>query len=102
LILDEGTSNMDIQFTLNTLDIVAKRIKQGERTVIATFHNLNLAAAYCDDLIFMKSGRIVSRGDIDEVLNEENIKNVFAVDSRVYFDRYANAKQVVFKRRSTG
>jgi len=24
------------------------------------------------------------------------------VDSRVYFDRYANAKQVVFKRRSTG
>jgi len=102
LILDEGTSNMDIQFTLNTLDIVAKRVKPGERTVIATFHNLNLAAAYCDDLIFMKSGRIVSRGDIDEVLNEENIKNVFAVDSRVYFDRYANAKQVVFKRRSTG
>ena len=99
LMLDEGTSNMDIQYTLNALDIVADSVKLKRRTAIATFHNLNLAAAYCDRLIFMKCGRIVSEGNTDEVLNEQNIKDVFEVDSRIYFDRYSNAKQVVFKRK---
>lgn len=99
LILDEGTSNMDIQYTLNILDIVADRVKLEKRTVIAALHNLNLAAAYCDKLIFMKFGRIVSEGNIDEALNEQNIKDVFEVDSRIYFDQYSNSKQVVFKRK---
>ena len=98
LILDEGTSNMDIQYTLNILDIVAKRVKPGKRTVIAALHNLNLAAAYCDNLIFMRFGRIVCEGNIGDVLSEQNIKDVFEVDSRVYFDRYSNSKQVVFRR----
>ena len=98
LALDEGTSHMDIRYTLSILDIVAEKVRQEKRTVIAVLHNLNLAAAYCDKLIFMKSGRIVSEGDIDEVLNEQNIKDVFEVDSRVYFDQYSNSKQVVFKR----
>lgn len=98
LILDEGTSNMDIQYTLNILDIVADGVEFKKRTVIAALHNLNLAAAYCDELIFMKSGRIVSEGSTDEVLNEQNIKGVFGVDSKIYFDQYSNSRQVVFKR----
>jgi len=100
LALDEGTSNMDIQYTLNILDIVADRVRLEKRTVIAALHNLNLAAAYCDRLIFMKSGRMVSEGNIDDVLNEQNVKDVFKVESRIYFDRYSNSKQVVFKRRA--
>jgi len=98
LILDEGTSNMDIRHTLNILDIVADGVKLKKRTVIAVMHNLHLAAAYCDNLIFMRSGRIASEGSVDEVLNEQNIKDVFEVDSRVYFDRYSNSRQVIFKR----
>ena len=97
LILDEPTSNMDIQYALKILNIVAGRREKKQGTVIAAMHNLNLTAAYCDRLVFMKSGRVVSEGDI-EVLNEKNIKDVFGVETRVYFDSYANARQVVFKR----
>ena len=99
LILDEATSNMDIEYTLNSLDIMAYGVEFKKQTVIAALHNLNLAAAYCDELIFMKSGRIVSKGSTDEVLNEQNIKDVFEVDSKIYFDQYSNSKQVIFKRR---
>jgi len=98
LILDEGTSNMDIQHTLHTLNMAAENVIQKRRTVIAALHNLNLAAAFCDNVIFMKTGRIVSEGKVADTLNEQNIKDVFQVDSRVYFDRYSNSKQVVFKR----
>lgn len=98
LILDESTSNMDIQYAIKILNSVADRRKKRQGTVIAAMHNLNLAAAYCDRLVFMKLGKVVSEGDI-EVLNEKNIKDVFEVEAKVYFDSYSNSKQVVFKRR---
>lgn len=97
LILDEATSNMDIQYALKTLNIVVEHREEKQGTVIAAMHNLNLAAAYCDRLVFMKSGRIVFQGDL-EVLNEKTIKNVFEVEAKVYLDSYSNSKQVVFKK----
>ena len=100
LILDEGTSNMDIQYTLKTLNMAAESVRMKKRTVIAALHNLNLAAAFCDNVVFMKAGRIMSQGNVDDALNEQNIKDVFQVDSKVYFDGYSNSKQVVYKRRT--
>jgi iron complex transport system ATP-binding protein len=98
LVLDEGTSNMDIKYTLTILNTVEEGVKREGRTVIAAMHNLNLAATYCDRIAFMKSGKIVSEGDADEVLNEENIKNVFGVEAKVYLEEFSNSRQVVFKR----
>ncbi|MEA3385354.1 MAG: hypothetical protein U9Q89_02715 [Thermodesulfobacteriota bacterium] len=42
----------------------------------------------------MKSGKIVSEGNILDVLTEEGIKTVFNVESRVYFDQYSGSCQV--------
>jgi iron complex transport system ATP-binding protein len=99
LILDEATSNMDIQYTLDLLDIVSERVRQENCTVIAVMQDLGLASLYSDKLIFMKSGRIFTEGDTDEVLTEENIKEVFNVDSKIYFDTYSNSRQLIFKGR---
>jgi len=51
--------------------------------VLAVFHDLNLAARYCTSAILLKSGRIFSTGNIDEVLTSENIRSVFRVDAIV-------------------
>lgn len=99
VLLDEATSNMDIRHTLDILDIVAGDVETGGKTVIAALHNLNLAATYCDKLVFMKSGRVVSRGDRDQVLTEETLYEVFGIESRVYFDEYVGSRQVAFRRR---
>lgn len=99
LLLDEATSNMDIRYTLDILDIVSEDVEVRRKTVIAALHNLNLAATYCDKLIFMKSGRVVSQGEQDEMLTEENLREVFGIESHVYFDEYVGSKQVVFRRR---
>ena len=100
VLLDEATSNMDIRHTLDILDIVAGDVETGGKTVIAALHNLNLAATYCDKLVFMKSGRVVSHGDRDQVLTEETLYEVFGIESRVYFDEYVGSRQVVFRRRT--
>ncbi|RLC09655.1 MAG: ABC transporter ATP-binding protein [Deltaproteobacteria bacterium] len=100
VLLDEATSNMDIRYTLDILDIVAGDVETRGKTVIAALHNLNLAATYCDKLVFMKSGRVVSHGDRDQVLTEETLYEVFGIESRVYFDEYVGSRQVVFRRRT--
>ncbi|HDM78291.1 MAG TPA: ABC transporter ATP-binding protein [Deltaproteobacteria bacterium] len=97
LILDEGTSNMDIRHTLKVLNITKSSVKSGHKTVIAAMHDLNLAAEFCDYLIFMKEGRIISQGHIDDVLTEDNIRKVFEVEAKVYFDSFSGARHVVFR-----
>jgi ABC-type cobalamin/Fe3+-siderophores transport system ATPase subunit len=98
LILDEATSSLDINFTLSLLNLAAGGVQSDDKTVIAVLQDINLAAAYCDYLIFMSKGRIVKHGPVKEILNPENVGSVFNVDSKVYFDNYSNSLQVVFRK----
>ena len=98
LILDEATSNLDINYSISLLNITEQRVKQEEKTVIAVMQDINLAAAYCDYLIFLNAGRIVAHGLTSEVLNPGTIKTVFNVDAKVYLESYSDSLQVVFKK----
>ena len=97
LVLDEATSNMDINHTLGLLNLAAGRVAE-KGTVVTVLQDINLAAIFCDYLIFMKTGTIVTHGRTDAVLDSESIRTVFNVDSKVYPEPYTGAKQVVFKR----
>jgi len=99
LLLDEATSNMDIQHTLHALDRVAERVAAG-KTAIGVFHDLNLAAMYCDRLVFMADGAIVRSGETGRVLTEETIARVFRVESEILRHPRTAAKQVLFFKRS--
>ncbi|MBW1722578.1 MAG: ABC transporter ATP-binding protein [Deltaproteobacteria bacterium] len=101
LILDEATSNMDIRFTLDLLDLVSKRVRAENHTVVAVMHDLILASLYSDRIIFMKGGRVFAEGDTDEVLSEKNIGEVFNVEARVTVDAATCSRHVIFKRRGT-
>jgi ABC-type cobalamin/Fe3+-siderophores transport system ATPase subunit len=98
LILDEATSNLDINYSLCLLNISAKRVKQQATTVIAVMQDINLAAAYCDYLIFMTGGKIAAHGPTEAILNPDIIAAVFGVASKVYAEAYSGALQVVFKK----
>lgn len=98
LILDEATSNFDIRHTIRMLNIVSQGVREEGKTVIAVFQDINLAALWCDGLIFMKSGKIIAHGPTETVLDRDIMHTVFGVDAKVYSDPYAEAKQVVFRK----
>lgn len=77
LILDEATSNLDIKYTLSLLNLAAAGVRSDGKTVVAVLQDVNLAAAYCDDLIFMARGKIVNHGPVGQVLNPEIVTEVF-------------------------
>ncbi|WP_456387157.1 ABC transporter ATP-binding protein [Desulfolithobacter sp.] len=99
LLLDEATSNLDIYHTLAILEVIRRRIRDNGLTVVAAMHDLNLAAWFCDELVFLKKGRVVSRGRVGQVLVPEIIDEVYGVCSRVRRDGFTGGLQVSFKQR---
>lgn len=81
LLLDEATSNLDVSHQIEILNII--RGLTGEITVISVFHDLNLAAYYCDRLIMLKEKKIVAVGKPGEVLTRETLKEVYGIDALV-------------------
>ena len=79
MILDEPTNHLDIKYQLQILDTV----KDLGITVISAFHDLNIAAMYCDKIYALQAGEVVSYGTPQEVITTELIHNLYEVESTV-------------------
>ena len=66
---------------------ILKRIStQKNISVIIIIHDLNLASLFCDNLIVLKEGKIYKKGSPYEVINEQNIKDVYNLDCKVLYN----------------
>ncbi len=83
LLLDEPTANLDILHQLKILTLVRQLADDG-LTVIAAIHDLNLAARFCDRLVLLAGGRVLTEGLPRAVLTPEMIETAFGVRSAIY------------------
>ncbi|GFM83096.1 ABC transporter ATP-binding protein [Pseudomonas cichorii] len=79
LILDEPTNHLDPRYQLELLHY----LRQLKLSTLASFHDLNLAAAFCDRLYVIHHGQIVANGTPTEVLTEQRLLQVFGVHALV-------------------
>jgi iron complex transport system ATP-binding protein len=77
LLLDEPTSHLDIGHQLAALDLIRRLNDSDGLTVLAVFHDLNLASEYCDRLYLMDTGRLVASGPPEAVITAEGIRRVY-------------------------
>ncbi len=80
LLLDEPTANLDIAHQAMMFRLVRKRCEECRCSAIIITHDLNLAAAFAEEVIMLLDGRIAAKGTPEEVLTVENVSNVFGVD----------------------
>lgn len=79
ILLDEPTSALDLRFQLEILELLRTLTRQHGRTVVAALHDLNLAAAHADQIIFFRDGAIRAAGPTREVCTPQTIEAVFGV-----------------------
>ena len=84
ILLDEPTANLDIGRQIEILDLVKSLCRENKLTVIAALHDLNLASHYCDRLFLINKGKIHAEGTPIEVINTENIEQVYGCGSYVH------------------
>jgi iron complex transport system ATP-binding protein len=93
LLLDEPTAHLDMNFELEVMEILRQLVKQG-RTVLAIFHDVNLALRYASTLFFMKQGKFVESIHPDGI-SPEIIEKVYGVEARILEDPAGKIRCVV-------
>ena len=86
LLLDEPTTFLDISHQIEVLDLLTDLNQKRGTTVVMVLHDLNLAARYADFLVAMANGRLYATGTPDDVLTEQNVREVFHLESRIMTD----------------
>lgn len=92
LLLDEPTNHLDIKYQLELLSI----IKNLGIEVIAALHDLNLAAAYCDEIVALYQGGVYAQGTPKEVFTKEVIRTLYGVEASI-FPMKENRFQIVYE-----
>jgi iron complex transport system ATP-binding protein len=79
-LLDEPTANLDISNQVETLSLIVRRVKERQLAALAVFHDLNLAAQYCDELVLLQQGRVVAQGSPNHVLTHSVLRQVYGTE----------------------
>ncbi len=79
LVLDEPTNHLDIRHQLEILALV----RGLNTTIVASLHDLNLAAQLCDRVLVLSGGHPLAFGTPEDVLSPENVETAFEVRTRI-------------------
>jgi iron complex transport system ATP-binding protein len=83
LLLDEPTSNLDLQRQLDVLALVRRVSAERGITTLITLHDLNLAARYAAHFVVLHAGSVYASGRADDVLTPAMLRDVYGVQADV-------------------
>ena len=84
LLFDEPTTYLDMAHQIEFLELVNRLNKETGVTVVLVLHDLNQAARYGNYLFAMKEGKIFAQGNPEEVLNPQNILNIYNIEAKIF------------------
>ncbi|HNB51807.1 MAG TPA: heme ABC transporter ATP-binding protein [Anaerolineales bacterium] len=77
LLLDEPTSNLDLQYQYSFLSLVRGLATVKGLAVLVVLHDLNLAGLYADRVVLLAGGEVRAVGSPGEVVTEANVREVY-------------------------
>lgn len=82
LLLDEPTAALDLRHQERLMRTARDRADRG-LAVLAVLHDLQLAAAYADEIAVLRDGRLVARGAPEHALTEPLLEDVYRLPVEV-------------------
>lgn len=86
LILDEPTSALDLHKQFDLLTLLKNLTEEHNFTTLVTLHHLDLAAAFADEIIVLKEGRVYAQGTPIEIFTESMMEDVYQIKTKLYMD----------------
>lgn len=96
VLLDEPAAGLDIAQAMSLM-AVARELAERGRLVVTVGHDLNLAAMFGHEIIFLRDGRLVAQGPVGDVFTGENISTIYDTPARVRRDDFSGALSVSFR-----
>ncbi|MBN6206415.1 ABC transporter ATP-binding protein [Ralstonia pickettii] len=86
LFLDEPTSNLDIFYQYEILELVKQLCTDFGLTIVMVLHDINHAIQYSDEIIAMKSGKLIAQGNPSKIVTKELMQEIYGVQVAVKND----------------
>ena len=83
IMLDEPTTYLDMSYQLEVLEVLQKLNREKQITVVIVLHELNNACRFADNIIGLKKWKIVCKGRPIDVINKENLKEIYGIDAKL-------------------
>lgn len=83
ILLDEPLNNLDMKHSVQIMKTLRKLVDELGKTIILVIHDINFASCYSDNIVALKDGELVKVGRVCEIVEEDNLRNVFGLDFNV-------------------
>jgi len=80
ILLDEPTNHLDLKYQIELLTFLRSWVKESGKTLVAVFHDLNLARHFGDTALLMNGGAVAASGTVEDTLRGETLREVYGID----------------------
>ena len=100
LLLDEPTASLDLGYQLDVCTLITRLNRERSLTVVVATHDLTFAAALCQSLVLLRSGRVLASGPTRDTLTADTIRALYDVEAAIDWNERAGHLTVVPIERS--
>jgi len=79
LLVDEPSAHLDLKYKMQVMQSL-RNISRTGVTIITASHDINLLSKYCDKIVLLSNGNIISYGNPKDVIKEDLIEQVYGVN----------------------
>ncbi|KEQ23857.1 ABC transporter ATP-binding protein [Paenibacillus tyrfis] len=95
ILLDEPTTYLDLAHQIEVLDLLYELNESEQRTIVMVLHDINLACRYAHNIVAIKDRKVWAEGQPQDIVNEDLIRSVFELESRIVEDPLFGTPMVV-------
>lgn len=82
ILLDEPTSGLDVAHALALMELAKSKAEEGALVITVT-HDLNLAATFGHQFVFLKNGRLVAADHTEKAFTADILSEVYDAEAKV-------------------
>jgi ferric hydroxamate transport system ATP-binding protein len=79
LLLDEPISALDIAHQIEVLSLVRTLSEKRGLSVVVVLHDINMAGRFCDDLVALKGGRLLTSGTSADLMRSDTLEEIYGI-----------------------
>ena len=95
MLLDEPTASLDLAYQIEVAALLRRLNASHAVTMVVCTHDLNLAAALCDEVVLLRDGAVLAHGPTADTITADNIRATYDVKADVRFHTEAGHLAVV-------
>jgi iron complex transport system ATP-binding protein len=83
LIMDEPTSNLDLYFQFEIMDLLKELTLSESFTTLITLHQLDLASRFADKMVVLHNGGVYDSGTPEKLLTSKTLREVYRMNAEI-------------------